>query len=81
MTRPEAGSPPAVSRTNALLQLVAVLGLAAVFLSMMSAYETVDAGALPEAFLIGRMAVLVLLCTWLLRRSGERWGDPVPVRR
>ena len=62
-------------RLQALLQLLAVLALAGAFLSMMSAYETVDAGVGPKAFLVGRMAVLVLLCTWFLRRSGERWKD------
>jgi membrane protease YdiL (CAAX protease family) len=63
------------SRTRALLEVLAVLGLAAVFLSIMSAYETVNAGFGPKAFLVGRMAVLVLLCTWFLRRSGERWSE------
>ena len=63
------------SRLKAVVQLLAVLALAGAFLSMMSAYETVNAGAGPKAFLVGRMAVLVLLCTWFLRSSGERWSD------
>jgi membrane protease YdiL (CAAX protease family) len=63
------------SRLTALLQLLVVLALAGAFLSIMSAYEAVNAGIWPKAFLVGRMAVLVLLCTWFLRSSGERWSN------
>lgn len=65
----------AISPVEAVLQLSLVFVLVGTFLSMMSAYDTVNAGVWPKAFLVGRMALLVLLCTWLLRRSGERWSN------
>jgi len=65
----------AISKRKYLLELGAILALLAVFLSMMSAYQTVGAGVGPKLFLVGRMVLLVALCTWLLRRDGERWRD------
>jgi membrane protease YdiL (CAAX protease family) len=75
LTKEAAAALTKSQRLTALLELLAVLALASAFLSIMSAYDTINAGAGPKAFLVGRMAVLVLLCTWLLRRSGERWRD------
>jgi len=68
-------APSASPRWHYLLQLVAVVALLGLFLSLMSASEVVDGGAGRKLFLLGRMAVLVLLCTWFLRRGGERWAD------
>jgi membrane protease YdiL (CAAX protease family) len=41
----------------------------------MSAADAINAGIGPKLFLVARMAFLVLLCTWFLRRNGERWAD------
>jgi hypothetical protein len=57
------------------LELAAVLALLGLFLSLMSAYDTVGAGIGSKAFLVGRMALLIGLCTLFLRRGGERWAD------
>ena len=75
MASEELAKAPAMPRRGALLELLLIVALVGGFLSIMSAYETVNAGVWPKAFLVGRMAGLVLLCTWLLRRSGERWRD------
>lgn len=56
------------------------MAVLALFLSLMSAYDTIGAGVLPKAFLVGRMAFLLVLCTFFLRKSGERWAD-VGLRR
>jgi membrane protease YdiL (CAAX protease family) len=41
----------------------------------MPAADAINAGIGPKSFLLARMAFLVLLCTWFLRRNGERWSD------
>src|SRR4051812_40831568 len=41
----------------------------------MSAHDAINARIGPKSFLLARMAFLVLLCTWFLRRNGERWAD------
>lgn len=41
----------------------------------MSAADAINAGIGPKSFLLARMAFLVLLCNWFLRRNGERWAD------
>lgn len=63
------------SRRHYLFQLMSVVALFILFLSLMSASDAVEGGAGRKLFLLGRMAVLVLLCTWFLRRGGERWTD------
>lgn len=70
----------ATPRWHHLLQLAAAAALLGVFASVMPANEAVGAGAGSKLFLLLRMASLVLLCTWLLRRGGERWAD-VGLRR
>lgn len=57
------------------LELGAILAVLAALLLPMSAYETVNGGAGPKLFLVGRMAALIAICTWLLWRGGERWVD------
>lgn len=46
----------------------------------MSPSDAVGGGVGPKLFLLLRMALLILLCTWLLRRGGEQWAD-VGLRR
>lgn len=67
-------------RWHFALQLALVVGLLGLFGWTMSASETVDAGFWPKFYLLARMAFVVLLCTWFLGRSGERWTD-VGLRR
>jgi len=52
-----------------------VVACTALLLSVMSAADAINAGIGPKSFLLARMAFLVLLCTWFLRRDGERWAD------
>ncbi|WP_229792514.1 CPBP family intramembrane glutamic endopeptidase [Cognatilysobacter bugurensis] len=47
---------------------------------MMTVDQAVGGSVAAKLFVLARMAALVLLCTWLLRRSGERWAD-VGLRR
>lgn len=68
------------SRWRYLSELVLVLALLGAFLSMMSVNDAVNGGIAAKLFLVGRMALLILICTWLLRRGGERWAD-VGLRR
>ncbi|MDQ3280121.1 MAG: CPBP family intramembrane metalloprotease [Acidobacteriota bacterium] len=63
------------TRSHFLLQLTTVLTLLGVFLATMSARDAFAGGFWPKTFLLVRMLVLVLLCTWFLRRSGERWAE------
>lgn len=62
-----------ISRTAAFVQLTVVVALIGTFVSMMSAADAIGTGVLPKIFLVGRMAFLVLLCTFFLRRGGESW--------
>lgn len=73
-------APQAHQRRRYLLELAAVVVSLGLALAAMSAHDAVNAGAGPKLFLLLRMAGLVLLCTWLLRRDGERWMD-VGLRR
>jgi membrane protease YdiL (CAAX protease family) len=52
-----------------------VVALTGTFVFVMPASDAIDAGIGPKAFLLGRMAFLVILCAYLLRRNGERWAD------
>lgn len=61
-------------RIRAALELVLVVGLLGLLVSLLSAGDTVKAGLGPKLFLLARMAFMVLLCTWLLRRGGESWA-------
>ena len=63
------------SRWRYALQLGVVLTVLAVSLAMMSVSDAVNGGSGAKAFLVGRMALLILVCTWFLRRGGERWAD------
>jgi membrane protease YdiL (CAAX protease family) len=63
-----------------LLQFTAIVALLGSFQFIMSPGEVVGHGAAPKLFLLLRMAGLVLLCTWFLRRGGERWAN-VGLRR
>lgn len=65
----------AVSRTRALSQLAIVVALTGIFLALMSADTAIDAGIGPKVFLLARILILVLLCTFFLRQSGESWRD------
>ena len=63
------------SRWGYLVQLAGILALLGVFLSLMSVNEAVNAGFAAKAFLVGRMALLILVCTYFLRVDGETWRD------
>lgn len=65
----------AQSRWSYFLQLASILALLGVFLSLMSVNDAVNGGFAAKAFLVGRMALLILICTWFLRRGGESWAD------
>jgi uncharacterized protein len=73
-TSPLSGVPPR-TRKQSLLELIIVVACTALVLSTMSAAEAIGGGAGPKSFLLARMLFLVLLCTWFLRRNGERWAD------
>ena len=64
-----------IPRRLYLLQLAGVVVLTGVLLSTMSREDAVHGGVGPKLFLLLRMAFLVLLCTWLLRQTGESWTD------
>lgn len=68
------------SRGTYILELTTVFGLLAVFLSTMSVNDAVNGGFWAKLFLLARMATLILICTWFLRRDGQRWRD-VGLRR
>lgn len=72
--------PPMTRRWHHLLEFAAVGSLLGSFQFLMSANAAVSGGVGAKLFQLGRMAGLVLLCTWLLRRGGERWAD-VGLRR
>ena len=63
------------TRRHYLVELTIVVAFTVLVTSTMSAADAIDAGIGPKAFLLARMAFLVLLCTWFLRRNGERWAD------
>lgn len=71
---------PSASQLGPLAELAVVMVLLGALLSLMTVDQAVGDGAGPKLFVLGRMALLLLLCTWLLRRSGERWAD-VGLRR
>lgn len=73
-------APPADSRLRSLAELVLVVAAFGAALSMMTVDQAVGGSVAAKLFVLARMAALVLLCTWLLRRSGERWAD-VGLRR
>lgn len=69
------------TRSRWLLELLAVLGLLGILLPIMSVNAVVNHGGVTaKMFLLLRMLVLVLVCTWFLSRNGERWAD-VGLRR
>lgn len=74
---PRASASP---RWHYFLQFAAIVALLVSFHLVMSPSEVVGRGAGPKLFLLLRMVFLVLLCTWFLRRGGERWAD-VGLRR
>lgn len=71
---------PADSRLRALLELAGVAAVMSAMLSLMTVDQAVGGGWGPKLFVLARMALLVGLCTWLLRLGGERWAD-VGLRR
>lgn len=62
-------------RWRYVLELAVIVGITALSLSLMSANDAVDRGLVPKLFLVGRIAFLIVLCTWFLRRDGERWSS------
>ena len=74
---PQASASP---RWQYALQAAVVVLLIGSFQFAMSPAETVGGGAGRKLFQLLRMAGLVLLCTWYLRRGDERWAD-VGLRR
>jgi membrane protease YdiL (CAAX protease family) len=70
----------ATTRSHHFIQLATVTTLLGIFVAVMPARDAVQSGVWPKLFLLGRMALLVLLCTWFLRASGDRWAD-VGLRR
>lgn len=68
------------SRWSYLLQLVLIIGLILTFISIMSVGEAVNGGPAAKVFLVSRVVLLLLICTWFLRRSGQSWKD-VGLRR
>lgn len=66
--------------TRRLAEALGLVALAAVTMAMLPASDVVGAGVGAKLLLVGRMAALVLIATWLLRRGGERWRD-VGLRR
>lgn len=66
---------PSPDRKRRLAEAAGIFALAATAMSLLPASAAVDAGAGPKLALLGRMAALVLIATWLLRRSGESWRD------
>ncbi|MBC7672871.1 MAG: hypothetical protein H7247_10675, partial [Polaromonas sp.] len=71
---------PAFPRRQYVLQAAVVVVLLGSFQFLMSPSEVFARGAGPKVFLLLRMAGLLLLCTWFLRRADERWAD-VGLRR
>lgn len=71
---------PAGPRHRALAELALVLGALGAALSAMTVDQAIGSGTAPKLFVLARMALLMLLCTWLLYRGGERWAD-VGLRR
>lgn len=80
MTTPGAKQTLDSRRWRHLLEFAAVVCLLGSFQMVMPASEAFGSGVGPKLFLVLRMAGVVLLCTWLLRRGGERWTD-VGLRR
>jgi len=66
---------PAPARLRPLAELAGIALLAAALLSVQSVSETVGGGWAEKLVLPARMALLVLACTWLLHRGGERWSE------
>ncbi|HYC03705.1 MAG TPA: type II CAAX endopeptidase family protein [Azospirillaceae bacterium] len=66
---------PVPMRLRPLAELVGIALLTAALLSTQSVSETVGGGWAEKLLLPARMALLILVCTWLLRRGGERWAD------
>lgn len=57
------------------LEFAVVVALLGSFQFVMSPSDIVGRGAGPKLFLLLRMAGVVLLCTWFLRREGRHWAD------
>lgn len=68
------------SRRRFLVELVLVVAVFGGLLAMMTIDQAIGSGPGPKIFVLVRMAALLLLCTWLLHRGGERWAD-VGLRR
>lgn len=58
-----------------LAEALALFALAATFMLLLPASAAAEGGVTPKLLLLARMAGLVLLATWLLHRSGERWRE------
>jgi uncharacterized protein len=71
---------PSESRLRSLAELVLVVAAFGAGLSVMTVDQAVGGSVAAKLFVLARMAALLLLCTWLLRRSDERWAD-VGLRR
>ncbi len=70
----------AAGRWSYFLELALIIGLIMTFILLMSVGEAVNGGLAAKLFLVGRVILLLLLCTWFLRRSGQTWKD-VGLRR
>jgi hypothetical protein len=62
-------------RRRWITQLGLVLGLTAASLLIMSSDDAVNGGWERKTFLVGRMAVLIAVCTLFLRQEGETWSE------
>lgn len=60
---------------RSLVELAILLGLFAGAVAILPVDAAVEGGAGGKLFVLGRMAALVLIATWLLRRSGHTWAD------
>ncbi len=67
-------------RWGYVLQLAIIFALLGAFLWTMSVNDAVNGGLWAKSFLLGRMALLILICTWFLKKDGQRWRD-VGLRR
>lgn len=68
-----ARSPAGPGRGPAILEVAILWAVAAASIAAFSATDAANHGVLGRIALPLRMAVLVLIATWLLRRDGESW--------
>lgn len=60
---------------RSLVEIAVLVGLFALLAGLYPVETAVRGGAGEKLFVAGRVAALVLLATWLLRRSGEGWAE------